>query len=1061
MSSPDPPQLRISLPSTAPTFKRSFDQFGFDLETPVDSSLVASSSTTDEHRPGPSNTDRNKRARSNSVTPNNSNSAEQARSIDASPSGPSHTAANHMTTTHRDAPLLPPPPPVARHLRAPNGDSNDSVFSPGISLGEEPTHTPTLSFESRSSDSSINPPTSTTWSNPPSTANPTAEHNEQFRLSMERFHAFDSQISSIRARPSPLPLRAPSNPPTLPPLTLSSTIEHPHAHLNPVVSLPSVESFNYTAPSAQAAAAPPPVAPPPIASSTTDQYRSDMSPLGFEEFGEFREIMGFFPEQNSNSRSVDRSAVRPRQSSAPLDNSARHRVDRPLRGSPTRQNAENVSRTSTLRPWPVGHRSVIFGDSDDEFGDLPVVSSLQGRRSLDLPRSRLDPSLLANRIRRTMRNQAAHEALGRMSPPRFPTPTSSQIESSQTRSVNHARIPEHERPDGYEHRSLHPPSRLYPPSRRPVLPEAVRTLAERLGRGRQRTDYTGEGGTERSRSPAAATFSSSTSAYDDWLFELPEFASSESPYALDLPTPSSWIDEDSTPSRPSIPSSRIQRDVSIPRPAPWRSPQPSNDTSEDRILTYLSLMHRIPSTVPLGEETQPDPVWRRLSSFTDYHPSHFQPTRTSSGHGDGTNNTPLTRATHSTESSSTGTSSQDGGMGWLRSLARAELNHGLVHERDTSSASITSSSFSDRPSAERSSASIRGFIDRRPHLQPPSRIPLDSSTRRPSEAYRPVQAMDVTNDMTVDTDPLRPDESSDVPFSSHAAALFASRGTSSTVEPTSLRRPDFVDIDRMTALPIYPRASRVEGDFAISASRRRANVGERRHRTSPDPERLGTIRRFTTTEPPASFTPGSRPLDIEEFQHGPFRATLERLERRELQEHQIIMERQAEIDRLRSRLDELQSLDRPSASSRTPTLPPLRFDREPLVSEAPHRIPSSTPPTNIDSSPFRADIEATHRRRSWNRGRGNRSSWLPGDEPAPWRSSSNRPTPPAPVPIPRAHSPPRPLPESLDPHPPRRRPETLELLSFGDMDEYSLDNLMVPPLAPKCRRATIAERTTW
>ncbi len=311
---------------------------------------------------------------------------------------------------------------------------------------------------------------------------------------------------------------------------------------------------------------------------------------------------------------------------------------------------------------------------------------------------------------------------------------------------------------------------------------------------------------------------------------------------------------------------------------------------------------------------------------------------------------PLTRVTHSAEPSSASTSSQDVGMGWLRSLARAELNHGLVHERDTSSASIPSSSFSDRPSAERSSASIRGFIDRRPHLQPPSRIPLDPGTRRPSEVYRPVQSMDVTNDMTVDTDSLRPDESSEVPFSSHAAALFASRGTSSTVEPTSLRRPDFVDLERMTALPVYPRGSRVEGDFSISASRRRANVGERRHRTSPEPERLGTIRRFTTTEPPASFVPGSRPLDIEEFQHGPFRATLERLERRELQEHQIIMERQAEIDRLRSRLDELQSLDRSSASSRTPTLPPLRFDREPLVSEAPHRMPPSTPPTNIDSS---------------------------------------------------------------------------------------------------------------
>ena len=288
-------------------------------------------------------------------------------------------------------------------------------------------------------------------------------------------------------------------------------------------------------------------------------------------------------------------------------------------------------------------------------------------------------------------------------------------------------------------------------------------------------------------------------------------------------------------------------------------------------------------------------------------------------------------------------------MGWLRSLARAELNHGLVHERDTSSTPIAGSSFSDRPSAERSSASIRGFIDRRPHLQASSRIPLDPGTRRPSEVYRAVHSMEVTNDTTVDADSPRPDESSEVPFSSHAAALFASRGTSSNVESSSLRRPDLDDLDRMTNLPIYPRGSRVEADFAIPPSRRRTNVGERRHRTSPEPERLGTLRRFTPTEPPPSFVPGSRPLDIEEFQHGPFRATLERLERREMQEHQIIMERQAEIDRLRSRLDELQSLERSSTSSRVPTLPPLRFDREPFVSETPHRMPSSTTIPNVDS----------------------------------------------------------------------------------------------------------------
>ncbi len=506
MSSPDPPQLRLSLPSTASTFKRSFDQFGFDLEAPVDSSLVASSSSTDEHRPGPSNADRNKRARSSSVTPNNNNSTEQARSIDtSSPSTSSHSTSspsNHLSTSHRDPPLLPPPPSTTRHQRPPNNDSNDPVFSPGLSLGEEPTHAPTLLFDSSSSNPSlINAPISTSWPNPPSSANPSSEHNEQFRLSMERFHAFDSQISTIRARPSPLPLRPPSNPPTLPPLTLSSVVEHSNVHLNSVVSLPSVESFNYTAPSAQPAAAPPPPAAPPVASPTIAHHHSDMSPLGFEEFGEFGEMMGFLPEHNSTSRNVDRSAVRPRQSTSPFDDSVRHRVDRPVRRSPTRQITENVSRNPAPHPWPVGHRNSMLGDSDDEFGDL-AEDSLHGRRSLDRPRSRLHPSLLANRLRRSIQNQTVHEALDRMSPPRFSTPPTSQIESNQARSVNTSLMQEHDRPDRYENRPL------YPPSRRPVLSEAARALAERLYRGRPRADYTGEGDIERSRSPTATTFSS-------------------------------------------------------------------------------------------------------------------------------------------------------------------------------------------------------------------------------------------------------------------------------------------------------------------------------------------------------------------------------------------------------------------------------------------------------------------------------------------------------------------------------------------------------------------------
>jgi hypothetical protein len=261
---------------------------------------------------------------------------------------------------------------------------------------------------------------------------------------------------------------------------------------------------------------------------------------------------------------------------------------------------------------------------------------------------------------------------------------------------------------------------------------------------------------------------------------------------------------------------------------------------------------------------------------------------------------------------------------------------------------MTSALLGDRPRTDRPSVSMREIIDRHLHLQPPSRIPPnDTSTRRPSEVYRSVQPPEV-GDVMVDADGFGPDELPEVPFSSQAAAFFASRAPSSTVESASLRRSDIIGPDRMNAPSYLPWANRLEEDFAMSASRLRAMVGDRRHRMSPEPERPSTIRRFPLAEQPIPSAPASRPLDLEEFQHGPFRATLERVERQERrQEQQLRMERQAEIDRLRSRLNELQSLDRSVTSSRAPTLPPL--NRDVSVSEA-HRMSSPTPSASIETS---------------------------------------------------------------------------------------------------------------
>jgi hypothetical protein len=343
---------------------------------------------------------------------------------------------------------------------------------------------------------------------------------------------------------------------------------------------------------------------------------------------------------------------------------------------------------------------------------------------------------------------------------------------------------------------------------------------------------------------------------------------------------------------------------------------------------------------------QIEPAWRR-ASYTDHRSPHPPFNRTSSGRGGGTINTPLARAPHATEPN---TLTAEATPGWWRSVPRADLSYGPVREH----MGTASNPGGDRPPTEHPSLSMRDFIGRQHHPQPPSHIaPHELSTRRPSEVYQSTQPPEVGSMMAVDVDVFRLDESSEVPFSNHAAALFASRAPPSTIESASHRHSDAIDLNRINESSYFPWASRFEEDFAASAPRRRANAGVRRLHASPELERSNTTRRPTATELPTASAPISRILDIEEFQPGPFRATLERFERQDRQDQQMMMERRAEIDRLRSRLFELQSQERPVPSSRVPTLAPLRFDPELLVPGVPHRQPSPTPPANIETASVR------------------------------------------------------------------------------------------------------------
>jgi hypothetical protein len=152
-----------------------------------------------------------------------------------------------------------------------------------------------------------------------------------------------------------------------------------------------------------------------------------------------------------------------------------------------------------MQSWPSGRRGAAPDDSDDDFFGRPAVT-MESRGSLDLPRSRLDSSLLVNRIRRSMENQVVHPSAGRISPPLFTT-VPSPVESNSTPLTNGSRTQEPERLNGHEPWSFHPSPRV------PVFAEAVLTLTERIGRARQRNSAS-ERRVERSRSPGAGTFSS-------------------------------------------------------------------------------------------------------------------------------------------------------------------------------------------------------------------------------------------------------------------------------------------------------------------------------------------------------------------------------------------------------------------------------------------------------------------------------------------------------------------------------------------------------------------------
>ncbi|KAG6889561.1 hypothetical protein C0995_016688 [Termitomyces sp. Mi166 len=207
MSHNCPPQLHLELPPSTTSFKRSFDQFGFDLESPLGPSDVAGASASDGN-------DRNKRARSASSFSDDDRSIGSSSSLTlasgSSPtSGDSSTHDSHLPAAPRlpvprlslnigRSPLEPPrlPTPEIQDI-----DMTDYPL-PEPEEAEEPRPAP----QSGSLNLNLNSSTS--------------QAEENYRLSLERFNAFDTQIAALRRSRSPSLPRSSTPPPVLPPLEL-------------------------------------------------------------------------------------------------------------------------------------------------------------------------------------------------------------------------------------------------------------------------------------------------------------------------------------------------------------------------------------------------------------------------------------------------------------------------------------------------------------------------------------------------------------------------------------------------------------------------------------------------------------------------------------------------------------------------------------------------------------------------------------------------------------------------------------------------------------------------
>ena len=191
MSSNCPPQLQLSLQTNTTSFKRSFEQFGFDLESPGGATDAGGSG-------GNNGNDRNKRARSASSFSEGSDSMDSSH-LSTIASGSSASSASA------------------------HGDPTSSIAVLGGGLPShsalEPPRLPTPDIQDIEMPDY---PVDTSESFADSLAPQVPDPEDRYRLPMDRYNPFRNETGLRRTQSSSsLVPRSPTAPPVLPPLYIS------------------------------------------------------------------------------------------------------------------------------------------------------------------------------------------------------------------------------------------------------------------------------------------------------------------------------------------------------------------------------------------------------------------------------------------------------------------------------------------------------------------------------------------------------------------------------------------------------------------------------------------------------------------------------------------------------------------------------------------------------------------------------------------------------------------------------------------------------------------------